>query len=261
VRGAETEERASCVFARRVLDEKRRARACFAHISAPNPPPPPLTIVRDTTAAASLWRQRERLGDLEAYEAPRKTDIATWEENTAGAVAGTEALLDALGEENPILQGMLRTAKDEIAMAGVLGRRLMQRVEYATRMEEVLITHEIMSFYGKGGIPGVTSGSCEVQFTIKPRQTQTLHYVYTLQRCSALGCGDSIVRLNNWTTRILQKKMNINSGALRGYGAGGQCAPHRNLQGVWLQARSTLLVRRSHGLVLPAAGKTIHSNK
>ena len=28
-------------------------------------------------------------------------------------------------------------------------------------MTDVLITHEIMTFYGIGGIPGVTSGSCE----------------------------------------------------------------------------------------------------
>jgi hypothetical protein len=129
-----------------IADEKRRASACFAHISAPNPPPPPETLATDTVSASSLWKQRERLGDLEAYEAPRKTDVATWEENTAGAIAGTEALLDALGEQNPILQGLLRTAKDEIITAG--GRRLMQRIEYKTRMEDVLITHEIMSFYG-----------------------------------------------------------------------------------------------------------------
>ena len=161
VDGAVTEERASCVFVRRVLDEKRRARACFSHISAPNPPPPPVTLATDTASASSQWKQRARLGDLEAYEAPRKTDVATWEENTAGAIAGTEALLDAMGENNPILQGLLRTAKDEIVTAG--GRRLMQRVEYATRMEDALITHEIMSFYGKGGIPGVTSGSVMLQ--------------------------------------------------------------------------------------------------
>ena len=36
--GAETEERASCLFVRRVLDEKRRASSCFSHIAAPNPP-------------------------------------------------------------------------------------------------------------------------------------------------------------------------------------------------------------------------------
>lgn len=36
--GAQTEERASCLFARRALDEKRRASACFAHIAYPYPP-------------------------------------------------------------------------------------------------------------------------------------------------------------------------------------------------------------------------------
>ena len=35
----------------------------------------------------------------------------------------------------------------------------MQRPEYNTRMTDALITHEIMTFYGKGGIPGVTVGS------------------------------------------------------------------------------------------------------
>ena len=184
--GAETEERASCVFARRVLDEKRRAKACFAHIAFPYPPPPPVRIVHDTAAASSLWRQRERLGDLEAYEAPRKTDRAQWADDTAGAMRGTEALIDALGENNPILRDMLQTAKQEIYAAGVenavkdpeaaaayaaattsppaaaaTGRRLMQRKEYNVRMTEALITAEIMEFYGKGGIPGVTAASCE----------------------------------------------------------------------------------------------------
>ena len=106
-------------------------------------------IAHDTSAAASLWRQRERLGDLESYQAPRKTDSAQWEEDTAGALAGTEALLDALGESNPILQDLLKTAKDEIYTAGLEGRRLMQRKEYNVRMTDSLITAEIMEFYGK----------------------------------------------------------------------------------------------------------------
>ena len=38
VDGATTEERASCLYAKRVLDEKRRASACFAHIAYPQPP-------------------------------------------------------------------------------------------------------------------------------------------------------------------------------------------------------------------------------
>lgn len=199
--GAQTEERASCLFARRVLDEKRRASACFAHIAYPNPPPPPDRIARDTTVASSLWRQRERLGDLEKYEAPRKTDSAKWADNTAYAIDATNALIDALGEENPILRDMLATAKAEITIAATenrvvdeeaaaayaaatstaptvsvdeaapsastttsgagYGRRLMQRREYNVRMTDELITAEIMEFYGKGGIPGVTSASCE----------------------------------------------------------------------------------------------------
>ena len=201
--GAQTEERASCLFARRILDEKRRASACFAHIAYPFPPPPPVRIAHDTAGASSLWRQRERLGDLEKYEAPRKTDRAQWEADTATALEQTDALIDALGENNPILRDMLSIAKQEIYTAATdnaavdeeaaaayaaatsgaefapvdgtdgtdgattgtgssgYGRRLMQRREYNVRMTDELITAEIMEFYGKGGIPGVTQASCE----------------------------------------------------------------------------------------------------
>ena len=179
-------------------DEKRRASACFAHIAFPYPPPPPVSIAHDTAAASSLWRQRQRLGDLEAYEAPRKTDRAKWAEDTTNAILQTDALIDALGENNPILRDLLETAKQEIYVAGTdnavvdeeaaalyaaatsstrtrtgvsavpastespdYGRRLMQRREYNVRMTDELITAEIMEFYGKGGIPGVTQASCE----------------------------------------------------------------------------------------------------
>ena len=180
-------------------DEKRRASACFAHIAFPYPPPPPVRVAHDTAGASSLWRQRQRLGDLETYEAPRKTDRAQWADDTAGAMRGTEALIDALGENNPILRDLLATAKQEIYVAGTdnavvdeeaaalyaaavsrpqttragvsaapvntevpdYGRRLMQRREYNVRMTDELITAEIMEFYGKGGIPGVTQASCE----------------------------------------------------------------------------------------------------
>jgi hypothetical protein len=188
-------------------DERRRASACFAHIAFPYPPPPPVRISHDTAAASSLWRQRERLGDLEKYEAPRKTDRAKWAEDTTSAIDGTNALIDALGENNPILRDLLQTTKQEIALAAAdnavvdeeaaaayaaatapmrtrtgvpsiggvglvddaeaiptgpdYGRRLMQRREYNVRMTDELITAEIMEFYGKGGIPAVTSASCE----------------------------------------------------------------------------------------------------
>jgi len=161
VHGAITEERVSCLFARRILDERRRASSCFAKIAFPFPPPPAPKVTSDAAVQQSLLALRERLGDLEKYAAPRKTDSAQWDVNTAGAIEGTQALLDALGENNPILQGLLNTALDEIQTAGQGGRRLLQRFEYNTRMTDVLITHELMTFYGKGGIPGVTVGSCQ----------------------------------------------------------------------------------------------------
>ena len=159
VNGAETEERASCLFVKRVLDEKRRASSCFARIAYPYPPPPPISEVSTSSKAGKAQRARERLGDIEQYVEPTKTDEEKWEFDTAGAIKGTTALLDAMGENNPILQSLLKTAKQEITES--VGRRLMQRVEYNTRMTDVLITHEIMVYYGRGGIPGVTSGSCE----------------------------------------------------------------------------------------------------
>ena len=115
-----------------------------------------------TLAAESLRRQRERLGDLEVYPEPRKTDEALWEFDTQQAMERTQAMIDSLGEAQPILRTMLENAKQEIQESNVdpantdntyYGRRLMQRVEYNTRVTDVLITHEIMQFYGKGGIP------------------------------------------------------------------------------------------------------------
>ena len=208
VKGAESEERASCVFVRRILDEKRRASACFARIAYPYPPPPPERLEAATTDAASLRRQRERLGDLEAYPEPRKTDEAQWAQDSSNALKGTNALIDGLGENNPILKNLLKGVKEELLRAEIeavpdvtaintgnaaagageapsvtasatssfasttsagtsssnsygYGRRLLQRVEYNTRMTDALITHELMQFYGKGGIPGITAGSCE----------------------------------------------------------------------------------------------------
>ena len=125
--------------------------------------PPAPKVTSDAAVQQSLLALRARLGDLEQYVEPRKTDSAQWDVNTAGAIEGTEALIDALGENNPILKGLLNTAMDEIRTAGQEGRRLMQRKEYNTRMTNVLITHEISRFYGRGGIPGVTIGSVSLQ--------------------------------------------------------------------------------------------------
>ena len=158
------------MFVKRVLDEKRRATACFARISYPYPPPPPQSNLSTNLVAESLRRQRERLGDLDVYPEPRKTDEALWDFDTQAALQRTQTMIDKLGETNPVLRSMLENAKQEIITSNVdpantdftyYGRRLMQRIEYNMRVTDALITHELMSFYGKGGIPGITVGSCE----------------------------------------------------------------------------------------------------
>ena len=130
--------------------------------------PPPATNVSSTLVAESLRRQRERLGDLEVYPEPRKTDEALWEFDMGQALQRTQTMIDQLGETNPVLRTMLENAKQEIKESNIdgsnsentyYGRRLLQRMEYNTRVTDELITHELMAFYGKGGIPGVTVGS------------------------------------------------------------------------------------------------------
>lgn len=167
------EERASCLFVRRIAEERRRASSCFSRVAAPFPPPPPPQVVAEASGAASQRAQRERLGDLENYEVPRKTDSAEWAFDKSGAIDGTKALIASLGETNPVLKGMLHTAMDEIETAS--GRRLMQRIEYQTQMTDVLVTHELMEFYGKGGIPGLSMGSCQANCPIRTYTRTPLH--------------------------------------------------------------------------------------
>lgn len=38
VEGAPMEERASCLFVRRIAEERRRASACFSRVASPDPP-------------------------------------------------------------------------------------------------------------------------------------------------------------------------------------------------------------------------------
>ena len=76
---------------------------------------------RDATAeAASLRRQRERLGDLEAYPEPRLTDEKQWAQDSSNALKGTNALIDGLGENNPILRrSLLKGVKEELLRAEI----------------------------------------------------------------------------------------------------------------------------------------------
>ena len=87
-------------FVRRIADERRRASSCFSHIAYPYPPPPAPKNVTDASAEWSLRQQRERLNDLERYEAPRKTDAdeppAEWLTDASWSMVLALAELDAV---------------------------------------------------------------------------------------------------------------------------------------------------------------------
>ena len=80
---------------------------------------------RSRSGELNLRLQRDRLGELEEYKAPRKTDRAKWNADTDNAIAKTQALIDSLGENDPILRAMLRDA--EAARAEKL--RILRDVE------------------------------------------------------------------------------------------------------------------------------------
>ena len=224
VEGAPMEERASCLFVRRVAEERRRASACFSRVASPDPPPPPPAFnVTDTSGAGSLRAQRERLGDLEKYEEPRRTDTAQWSFDKSGALDGTKALIDSLGETNPVLKSLLDTAMDEIEAAA--GRRLMQRVEYETYMTDVLVTHELMEFYGKGGIPGLTYGSCLSLCEATKQDERAKHTEHCSARTFKPPCLSSAKTHD--PTSVSRRH--------------------------WIQAGRSLFVHGPDGLVLPAA--------
>ena len=150
------EERATCLFVKRVADERRKAEACFSGVASPSPPPPPPIDGSDRHDQLEVLRDRIDLGEDGPYAQPRPTDRAQWEADFSAARDRANAMIAQLGEKNPVLKSLLAGAVAEINQADFAGRRLMVREEYKTMLTEVLSTHIIMREYGAGGIPGVT---------------------------------------------------------------------------------------------------------
>ena len=105
--------------------------------------------------------------------------------------SGTQAMIDRSARPTPILRTMLENAKQEIKESNIdgsnsentyYGRRLLQRVEYNTRVTDALITHELMAFYGKGGIPGITAGLDARHFARATKQDDGRHAHRPVQR-------------------------------------------------------------------------------
>jgi hypothetical protein len=173
-----TEDRAACVFTKRLTEKRKPASNCFASILPPSPPPPPPSTVKSAMDALDANRQRFVRGDKAAYEPGILSENDEYLRELDETAAATQALIGQLGENNPILKRIMNGAVTEMRSAasqaelssaaaatvtdsGTYGRRLMVRqFDYATSMADALISHPIMDQL-KTGIPGVTNGVCE----------------------------------------------------------------------------------------------------
>ena len=179
-----TESRAACVYIKRVVDMRRRARSCFAKLMPPLPPPPPPLNGISSAQTEIDHSETERVAgfrDVHPAAIPVDQDAYVLEANAA--LADTRALIATLGNNNPILRGFLGTAvsdlETEVARTresaaarptvtasgnyepSTAGRRLLERdMEFPAHMEDALVQHPIQTRF-RAGIPGVSRAACE----------------------------------------------------------------------------------------------------
>jgi hypothetical protein len=177
------EWRSACLWARRAIDKRIRAKSCFSGVISPSPPPPPTSGAGGVEGAqANIEREEDRRvdGDDAQYGGVPVDPATFYAEEVKGGIAETTSLIQALGNSNPILRNLLagaigemetsveRVASGAVSAQQYSGRRLMQRrFEYVQLLSDALVDHQIMKpsagtgGYGKEGIPGVTVETCE----------------------------------------------------------------------------------------------------
>ena len=176
-----TELRAACLFAKRLLDERRKASNCFASVGRPSPPPPPAGL-DISSRAGQIFDQREQMarGEDDVAAAPQTPDPELLATEASNAIVEVRELITELGEAQPILRSLLKGAVNELestiiaggggtsdATAGTPtvevdnGRRLMVRKDYSEWMTDWLSDHPVQRIMNGQGIPGLTSFSCE----------------------------------------------------------------------------------------------------
>lgn len=178
VLNAHTEERASCLYVKRILDFTRQASHCFSSVSNPSPPPPPPNNgIRGASKAIkhNLDRQTngERFVDGRFYHRPQDSDDVEAATRAENALVSVREQIKEIGEANPILRSILNGAIQELedtassneAVTGneetTKGRRLLVRRDYVHTIAGALSTHAVQGAVGVQGIPGVTQLSCE----------------------------------------------------------------------------------------------------
>ena len=186
VDGAIPEQRTACLMVKRLLDEKRRASACFSAVGAPSPPPPPDTNI--ASRAQEIFQQREQMrrGENDRYPKPGTTEYQEWADEDYQALENTKDLIKKLGESQPILKSLLDTAVVELTeqVSSTGGRRLLERQGYTYMMTDSLSDHPLMKTAGINGIRGLTTFTCEA---LCAAVNEDLNNVTNTAHCNAYG--------------------------------------------------------------------------
>jgi len=186
VDGAIPEQRTACLIVKRLLDEKRRASACFSAVGAPSPPPPPDTNI--ASRAQEIFQQREQMrrGENDRYPKPGTTEYQEWADEDYQALENTKDLIKKLGESQPILKSLLDTAVVELTeqVSSTGGRRLLERQGYTYMMTDSLSDHPLMKTAGINGIRGLTTFTCEA---LCAAVNEDLNNVTNTAHCNAYG--------------------------------------------------------------------------
>ena len=144
-------------------------------VISPSPPPPPPAGETESAQWAIGQEEERRVGGEDGvYAESAPTEAEMYADEVRGSIDRTNALINQLGENNPILRGFLidgmdqmrdsvtRVSSGEVSARDYYGRRLMQRTfDYPSYMSDVLVNHPIMTQFGKEGLPGVDIATCE----------------------------------------------------------------------------------------------------
>lgn len=147
--------RSACVFAKKIVEKRRRIKSCFERVISPSPPPPPPAGGVESAQYAIEQEENRRVnGESTIYAQGAPDEAQMLADEIRGGVAETRAVIAQLGDANPVLREFLGQAIGEMESSIVrvsdgsvnardyYGRRLMQRQnEYAPFMDQVLVDH------------------------------------------------------------------------------------------------------------------------
>lgn len=172
--GSVVEYRSACVFVKRIAEKRRRIKGCFEKVISPSPPPPPPADGLESAQWAVEQEENRRInGDDAIYSEGSKDEGQLYVDEVKGSISETRAIIDQLGNNNPILREFLgqaigemessivRVSDGTVKASDYYGRRLMQRqFEYSAYMSDVLVDHPLMTGF-KEGLPGIDRAGCQ----------------------------------------------------------------------------------------------------